>query len=120
MTRHLARGPAATHRGIRDTCMQLLPIVEMYCKWVLQEDCANLRALMVRFDDERELESHELGQSLLSMIRDNDEGLNSLPRCVHIDAPTNPFDAIRAGLAAVDLAFRGLHPQVHVVMGSCV
>ena len=100
--------------------MQLLPLVEMYCKWVLEEDCSNLRALMLRFDNERELESHELGQSLLMMLRDDDDnGLDRLPSRIHSNVAPNPFDAIRAGLAAVDIAFRGIQPQVHAVVELC-
>ena len=100
--------------------MQLLPLVEMYCRWVLEEDCSNLRALMLRFDNERELESHELGQSLLMMIRDDDDnGLDRLQSRIHSNVAPNPFDAIRAGLAAVDVAFRGIQPQVHAVMELC-
>ena len=97
--------------------MQLLPVVEMFCKWILEEDCSNLHQLMLRCDDERELESHELGRSLLSMIRDDNADLEMLPRPIRIDPPSNPFEVIRAGLAAVEVALRGLRPQVHVVMG---
>ena len=99
--------------------MQLLPLVEMYCKWVLHEDCSSLRALMLRFDNERELELHELGRSLLLMVRDDDDdGLDRVPSRVPGVAASSPFDAIRARLADVDVALRGLHPQVHAVMGS--
>ena len=66
-------------RAIRTTCMQLLPLVEMYCKWELEEDCSNLRELMLRFDSEAELETHELGRSLLHMLRDDDIGLRVPP-----------------------------------------
>ena len=45
--------------AIRDTCTQLFPLVEMYYKWELQEDCSDLRALMLRFDSEIELEAHD-------------------------------------------------------------
>lgn len=118
--RYLLRLPSPTHHEVRAKCMQLLPLVEMYCKWVLEEDCSNLRALMLRFDNERELESHELGQSLLMMIRDDDDnGLDRLPSRIHSNVAPNPFDAIRAGLAAVDVAFRGIQPQVHAVMELC-
>ena len=62
--------PLPPRQVIRNTCVQLLPLVEMYLKWELEnctkeEDCTNLRALMLRFDSETELESNELGRSLL-------------------------------------------------------
>ena len=116
--RHLPRLPSPSRHEVRAKCMQLLPLVEMYCKWVLNEDCSSLRALMLRFDNERELEAHELGRSLLLMVRDDDDdGLDRMPSRVRSDAASNPFDAIRARLADADVALRGLHPQVHVVMG---
>jgi len=96
-----------------------MPVVEMYCRYELQEECSNLQALMLRFDDERELQSHELGRSLLFMIRDDEAGLESLYRRSHTAAPQNPFDAVRAGLAAVDLAFVGLRPQQQVDPALC-
>lgn len=38
------RGPnPPSHHALRGTCVQLLPLLEMYCKWELQEDCSNLR-----------------------------------------------------------------------------
>ena len=96
--------------------MQLLPAVELFCKRELHEDCADLRSLMLRFDDEQELLSHELGRSLVLMIQDEDDGLENLTRRTQIVAPLNPFDGVRAGIAAVDLAFSGLRPQVLVVL----
>ena len=94
--------------------MQLLPLVEMYCKWDLQEDCSNLGELMRRFDNEAELQSHDLERSMLQMVRDDDVGFHqTLPRLQF--APTsNPFDAIRSSLAAVDTALQGMQPQVHL------
>lgn len=86
----------------------------MYCKWELQEDCTNLGELVRRFDSEAELLSHDLGRSMLQLVRDDDVGLHQLlPRTRTAPAP-NPFDAIRTSLAAVDNAFQGLQPQVHV------
>ena len=86
----------------------------MFCKWELQEDCTNLWELMRRFDSEAELQSHELGRSMLQMVRDDDVGLHQLlPRTLSAPAP-NPFDAIRTSLVAVDTAFQGMQPQVHV------
>lgn len=86
--------------------MQLLPLVEMYCTWELEEDCTNLEALMVRFDYVAELESHELGCLLLFMVRHDEDGLHMYSQC---DAPpnpiANPFDAVKERLAASDLAF---------------
>lgn len=35
---------------------------------------------------------------------------------MHFDARVNPFNAIRSRLDAVDLAFRGLQPQVHLAV----
>lgn len=95
--------------------MQLLPRVELFCKRELHEDCNDLRSLMLRFDD-------ELGRSLVLMIQDEDDGLENLTRRTQIVAPLNPFDGVRAGIAAVDLAFSGLRPQVLVVLrfyGTC-
>lgn len=96
--------------------MELLPLVEMYCKWELQQDCSNLRALMLRFDSEADLETHVLGRSLLLMLRNDDVGLEMCPQRMHFDAPVNPFEDIRSRLDAVDLAFRGLQPQVHLAV----
>jgi hypothetical protein len=38
-----------SHRAVCTTCVQLLPLIEMYCKWELQDDCNNLWELMLRF-----------------------------------------------------------------------
>jgi hypothetical protein len=92
--------------------MQLLPLVEMFCKWELEEDCTDLWALMVRFDSEVELESHELGRSLLSMVCDDADGLENLPRSVPHVATANPFDVVRERLSAAGHAIRDLHQQV--------
>lgn len=94
--------------------MELLPLVEMYCKWELQDDCSNLRELMVRFDSEAELETHELGRSLLLMLRDDDAGMPMYTPRMVCDAPSNPFDSIRSRLAEIDTAFRALQPQVRL------
>lgn len=107
--------PLPSHHLLRTTCIQLLPLVEMYCKWELEEDCSNLRALMLRFDSELELEAYELGRSLLFMVRDDDMGLNNLPQRVRPMSQTNPFDVVRERLAAVGSAIRDLHPQVHIL-----
>lgn len=96
--------------------MRLLPLLEMFCKWKLQDDCTNLRALMARFDSESDLQSTELGRSLLAMIQDDDDGLYNLPHLATIDSPVNPFSVVRERLASVDLAMRGLHPYVHSLM----
>ena len=110
--RHVHPPPPSRH-AIRATCMQLLPLVEMFCKWELEEDCSNLRALMLRFDSELELESHELGRSLLFMVRDDGIGIESVPRLVPIAAPADPFRLVRERLAVVGSAIHGLHHQVH-------
>ena len=103
------------------TCMQLHPLIEMYCRWELEVDCTNFEALMVRFNYMAELESNKLGRSLLFMVRDDEDGLHMYAQHDHRDAPpfpiANPFDVVRERLAAVDLAFYGLHPHVHVVLG---
>lgn len=117
------RGPIPpSHHALRGTCVQLLPLLEMYCRWELQEDCSNLRQLMLRFDFEAALESHELGRSLLLMVRDDDVGLQSLPPRQIAVSPVNPFDAIRARIAEVDHAFQSLHAQVqlHVDCFLCI
>lgn len=105
--------PPPSHHALRTTCMQLLPLVEMFCKWELQEDCSDLESLMHRFDSESELESHELGRSLLYMIRNDDAALPQFFRHEPILVPGNPFAALRERLAAVDLAIHDLRPQVH-------
>ena len=115
MWRRHTRYPPPSPQDVRNTCMQLLPIVEMYCRWELEEDCTDLRALMVRFDSEEELESHELGRSLLWMVRDDDAEFDSFPVHARTIQRANPFEDIRQRLAAVDVAIHGLHAQVHVV-----
>ena len=115
--RHAGRNVPSRH-AIRATCTDLLPLVEMYCRWVLQEDCSNLRALMVRFDSEARLQSHELGRALLLMLRDEDVGFEMPSRQLQLDLPVNPFEAIRSRLSAVDTALQGLQAQVHLTAVS--
>lgn len=103
-----------SHHSLRAACMQLLPLVEMFCKWELQEDCSNLGELVRRFDSEAELQSHNLGRSMLQMVRDDGAGLHQLPPRPHSSPSPNPFDAIRTTLAACDTALQGMQPQVHV------
>ena len=103
-----------SRHALRTTCMELLPIVEMYCKYELQDDCSNLRELMVRFDSEAELQTHELGRSLLHMLDDDDAGMEMYAQRMQLDAPSNPFDSIRTRLAEIDSAFRALQPQVRL------
>jgi hypothetical protein len=110
--RHAHLPPPSRH-AIRATCMQLLPLVEMYCKWELEEDCSDLRTLMLRFDSEDELESHALGRSLLFMVKDDAIGNDSVPRLVPITAPPDPFQLVRERLATAGSAIRGLQQQVH-------
>lgn len=118
--RRHGQSPSPSPHSIRTTCMQLLPLVEMYCRWELEEDCSNLEALMERFDSVAELESHDLGRSLLFMVRDEEDGLRTYSQRRHGEASpnpnANPFDVVRARLAAVDLAFQALQPQVHIVV----
>ena len=103
-----------SHHALHATCMQLLPLVEMYCRWELQEDCSDLRALMMRFDSEAALETHDLGRSMLQMLRDDDIGLHILPTSTHFPSPVNPFDEFRCSLAVVDAAIQALQPHVHI------
>lgn len=106
-----------SHHAIRATCTQLLPLVEMFCKYELQEDCSDLRALMLRFDDEHALETDVLGRAMLQMLRDDDIGLHIYPIPAHLPAAVNLFDEFRVSLAAVDTAIQALQPQVHVALG---
>jgi hypothetical protein len=115
--RRLAQLHLPSRHTVVTTCTGLLPLLEMFLKWELQEDCTDLGALMRRFDSEAQLESHELGRSLLFMVRDDVVGIDSLPRLSPIDPPINPFNVVRERLAAVDFALNGLHPQVHPLMG---
>lgn len=105
-----------SHRAVCATCVQLLPLIEMYCKWELQEDCSNLWELMLRFDSEAELSTHDLGRSMLLMIHDDEAGMRILSPRVQMSTADNPFDAIRTRLAAIGSAFQTLQPQVHVVL----
>ena len=111
--RHVRTSNPSRH-ALRATCMQLLPLLEMYCKYELQDDCSNLRELMLRFDSEAELETHELGRSLLHMLRDDDAGMEMYTQRMQFDAPSNPFYSIRGRLAEIDSAFRALQPQVRL------
>ena len=99
---------------VRTLCTQLLPLLEMYCRWELQEDCTDLRALMQRFDSETDLESHALGRSLLFMIRDEEAHIDRFPVHVPIVARENPFDAIRGRLSVLGMAIQDLRPQVNL------
>ena len=112
LQRHGGATPPSRY-AIHNACTQIHPLVEMYCKWELEEDCSDLHSLMCRFDSEAELETHDLGRSLLMMVRDDNMCLERLPRQPPVLAPTNLFDVFRERLAAADLAIRDLHPQVH-------
>lgn len=118
--RRLPELPAPSHHAIRSTCMQLLPLVEMFCKWELQEDCSNLKAVVRRFYSEEELGSHELGRALLCIVNDDDDGLDSIPRLDRIIPPSNPFDVVWERLAAMDFAIGGLHPHIHAEPHFCL
>lgn len=115
--RRYAALPLPSHHALRSTCMQILPLVEMFCKWELEEDCSDLRALMRRFDSESDLESHELGRSLLCMLHDDDMAMHGFPVRVAIPSTANPFDFVREHLAAAGTAIRGL--QQHVGSPAC-
>ena len=110
-SRH-TRHPPPSHHVLRTTCMHILPLVEMYCKWELQEDCSDLGALMVRFDSESELQSHALGRSLLRMIREEDNALPCTRPQLSPPLSINPFSALRERLSSVGLAIHALQPQV--------
>lgn len=79
MWRHLDPACLPSHRAVCATCAQLLPLIEMYCKWELQEDYSNLWELMLRFDSEADLATHDLGRSLLLMLHDDDAGMQIVP-----------------------------------------
>ena len=55
------------------------------------------------------------------MVRDDDEGLRSYSERRHAEPPlptnVDAFDVVRQRLAAVDLAFQNIQPQVHIVVG---
>lgn len=93
-------------------CLRLLPLLEMYCRWELQEDCSDLQSLMHRYDSETELETHELGRSLLLMIRSDHVGFDGVPPRVDIGAHSNLFVEVRERLAAAAIAIEDLHMQV--------
>ena len=103
-----------SHSALRATFVQLLPLVEMYCKWVLCEECSNLWDLMVRFDSEAELGSHELGRSMLQMLHGDEGGLHIMPPPLPAPTAVSPFAATRATLAAMDVALQTMRPQVHI------
>lgn len=57
---------------------------------------------MLQFDNEIELESHDLDQSLPYTVRDDGTGLEGHARHIDINVAPNPFDAIRERLAVMD------------------
>ena len=80
---------------------------------------------MQNFDCEADLESHELGRSLLFMIHNDDAGLPGFHLHEPIVVPDNPFAVIRERLAAVDLAIHDLHvqvqwPEIHSLSFLCM
>lgn len=113
MWRRLDPACLPSHRAVCATSVQLLPLIEMYCKWELQEDCSNLWELMLRFDSEADLATHDLGRSLLLMLHDDDAGMRIVPPRVQMSALVSPFAVIRTRLAAMGEAFQTLQPQVH-------
>lgn len=70
---------------------------------------------MQRFDSELELETHDLGRSLLLMVRSEDVDLCELQSPVARVARVNPFDYVRERLSAATSAIRGLQDQVLLV-----
>ena len=116
-----AAGTSPSPHAVRATCMQLLSLVEMYCRWELQEDCSNLEGFILRFVSESELESHDLRRALLFMVRNIEEGLHaSTPYIQHEaaeDLVADPFEVLQGRLAAVDAAIQTLQTQVLAVIG---
>ena len=102
-------GPPPSPHEVHSICMHLLPLVEMYCWWELGEECNDHRHLMLQFDSELELESHELGRSVLYMVKDDETGKETLSRHIDLNAVHDPFVAIRERLAMVDLNFGDLN-----------
>ena len=80
-----------------------------------------LQALLLRYDSEAELESHDLGRALLHMVWDDGDELPQQPSRQFAQEPhvvvVDPFQAFREQLAAVDSAFRTLQPHVPPVVG---
>ena len=91
--RRLVHLHVPSHHTIRDTCTRLLPLLEMFCKWELQEDCSDLRAT----DSEAVMESHELGRSLLFMVGHEDVGFDSLPHLSPVEPRINQCWTVIAG-----------------------
>jgi hypothetical protein len=71
---------------------------------------------MLRFDSELELETHELGRSLLSLVRSDDVGLYNLQPLVVRVARVDPFDDLRGRLSAASSAIQGLQDQVEAFL----
>ena len=111
-----AHSPNPSHNAIRATCMALLPLVEMYCKWELQEDCDDLYALMLRYDSESELESHELGRTLMCMLRSERVDSECLPRHEAPLTRPSPFDVVRERLQAASVAIQDLRAHEQPVL----
>lgn len=61
------------------------------------------------------MESHDLGRSLLAMVRDDDDEFQGLPRLDSSIPSTNPFEAVRERLEAVQLAIRYLYVEVQLL-----
>ena len=95
--------------------MQLLPLVEIFCKWELQEDCTDLVSLMHRFDSQHELESHALGRALLAMLADEGGCFENAPEAAPIAARPSPFDIVRERLAPAASAIRHLQVQAYIL-----
>lgn len=117
--RRHGRLASPSHNAIRNTCTQLLPLVEMFCKWEFGEDCSDLRALMLRFDSELELGSHDLGRSLLCMLRNDNVELGALPRQSELPVRPNPFAGLTERLSKAAMAIRDLHAQVELLSVPC-
>lgn len=117
--RRHGRLASPSHNAIRTTCTQLLPLVEMFCKWELGEDCSDLRALMLRYDSELELGSHDLGRSLLCTLRNDNVELGGLPRQTELPVRANPFAGLTERLSKAAMAIRDLHAQVQPLSGPC-
>ena len=74
---------------------------------------------MHMFDSELELQSTELGRSLLCMLEDDDVGFGGFDRQPEHVVRDDPFAGLRDRLAAVGTAIQTLQHQVQGRLHSC-
>ena len=102
----------ARHQSIYATCLHVLPLVEMFCNWEFQEDCSDLKAVMLRYDSESELglmcSDNRFCPCFGMMTEASNTNLETLTSHEVID----PFREIRERLANVDATFGALVVQV--------